>query len=186
MRPLTKSVPFFAMALFAGLLATGCGSGTGSSLTWLWVLVGVIVIIGVIVMVLVLRYMGERGTVVLGGWLAQAIDVYKKGSALHDAISAAVQPGALAAQDGAARWSDIQLRADDLAQELSALRAAAVEDDDRARAADALGSLQALRSALEAERDRGGGAGQAEAVRGRLAGFEKSLQALRAPERHLW
>ncbi len=186
MRRMANSVAFFVAVLAAGVLATGCGSGSGSSLTWLWVLVGAIVIIGVIVVVLVLRHMGERGTVVLGGWLAQAIDVYKKGSALHDAMSAAEQPGALAAQDGTARWSDIQLRSDDLAQELTALRDTAVEEEDQGRAADALASLQAVRSAMEAERAAEGGAGQAEAVRDCLAAFEKSLRALRSPDPHLW
>ncbi len=154
-------------------------------MAWLWVLVGAVVVIGAIVVVLVLRYMGARDTVVLGGWIAQGIDAYRKGSALHEAMTAAVQPDALANADGV-RWADIQVRADDLAGELNALREAAVDPEDQSSAANALGSLQAARSALEAYRDAGGDAGQAEAVRGLLSSFEESLRALRSPHEHLW
>jgi hypothetical protein len=164
-------------------LASGA---SGASLAWLWVLIGATTIIGVIVVVLVLRQMGARGSVVLGGWLGQAIDAQAKGSALHEAMSAALRPGALAAQDGGARWSDIQRRADELANELHALRETAVEPEERAAAAHALGSLQAARSAMEADRDAGGGAEQAEVVRGRLAEFDEALRALRSPDPHLW
>jgi hypothetical protein len=152
---------------------------------WLWFVVGAVVVIGVIVVVLVLRYMGVRDSVVTGGWIAEAIEVYRKGSALHEAMTVAVQPGALATAGGA-RWADIQRRADDLAAELHALQQAAVGPEDRSAAADALGSLQAARSAMEAYRDAGGDAGQAEAVRGRLSAFEESLRALRSPRQHLW
>jgi hypothetical protein len=154
--------------------------------TWLWFLLGAIVVIGVIVVVLVLRYMGVRDSVVTGGWLAQGIDAYRKGSALHEKMTAAVQPGALGTADGAARWADIQRRADDLAAELNALQQAAVGPEDRSAAADALGSLHEARSAMEAYRDAGGDAEQAEAVRDRLSAFEESLRALRSPRQHLW
>jgi hypothetical protein len=154
--------------------------------TWLWVLVGAAVVIGVIVVVRVLRYMGAKESVVTGGWLAQAIDASRKGSALHETINSAVRPGALATAGAGARWADIQRRADDLARELTALRVAAAGPEDRSAAADALGSLQEARSAMEAYRDAGGGAGQADAVRSRLSAFEESLQALRSPQRHLW
>jgi hypothetical protein len=153
---------------------------------WLWFLVGAVVVIGVIVVALVLRYMGVRDSVVTGGWIAQGIDAYRKGSALHKAMTAAVQPGALATAAGGARWADIQRHADDLARELHALQQAAVGPEDRSAAADALGSLQAARSAMEAYRDAGGDAGQAETVRGRLSAFEESLRALRSPRQHLW
>ena len=155
-------------------------------MAWLWFVVGAVVVIGVIVVVLVLRYMGVRDSVVTGGWLTQGIDAYRKGSVLHEAMIAALRPGALAAADGGARWADIQRRADDLARELNALQQAAVGPEDRSTAADALGSLQAARSAMEAYRDAGGDAGQAGAVRGRLSAFEESLRALRSPRQHLW
>jgi hypothetical protein len=157
---------------------------------WLWVLVGVVVIVGVIAVLLVLRRMGVRETVVTGGWIAQGIDAYRKGSALHEAMTAAAAPGALASPDDAARWADIQVRADDLATDLKALQRTAVDPEDRSTAAGALGSLQAARSAVETYRDNGAAAqadaGQAEAVRGSLVAFEESLRALRSPQEHLW
>jgi hypothetical protein len=160
--------------------------GISPNVAWLWVLVGAAVVIGVIVVVRVLRYMGASDSVVTGGWLGQAIDASRKGSALHEIMNAAVRPGALATAGGGARWADIQRRADDLAQELTALRVAAAGPEDRSAAANALGSLQAARSAMEAFRDAGGDAGQADAVRSRLSAFEESLRALRSPQRHLW
>jgi hypothetical protein len=153
---------------------------------WLWILVGVVVIIGLAVLALVIRYMGERGSVVIGGWIARAIDAYAKGSALHDAMGAALRPHALAAADSGARWAGIQRRADDLAQELSTLRDTAEDRDDRADAAKALESLQAACSAMQEAVDAAGAAGQAEVARGRLAVFEEALRALRSPDPHLW
>ena len=153
---------------------------------WLWILIGVVVIVGIAVVLLVLRYMGVRGSVVTGGWIAEAIDAYTKGMALHEAISAAVQPDALAAPDSGTRWADIQRRADGLAQELHMLQNTAADPEDRVSAKDALGALQALRSALD---DLGNAPRDAErlaAVRDRMAVFEKSLRALRAPHPHLW
>ena len=124
-----------------------------------------------------------RRSAVAAGWQSRVIDAYAKGSALHDAMSVAETPGALAADDASARWSDIQRRADDLAQTLYALREAAPDDENRARVADALASLQAVRSAMDAERAPGGaGAQQAEVARSRLAAFEASLRALRASD----
>jgi hypothetical protein len=153
---------------------------------WLWLVVGAVVVIGAIVVMLVLRYMGVRDSVVTGGWLAQGIDAYRKRSALHEAMTAAVQPGALGTAGGGADWADIHRRADDLAAELTGLQQAAVGPEDRSAAADALGSLQAARSAMETYRDAGGDAGHAEAVRDRLSAFEESLRALRSPRQHLW
>lgn len=153
---------------------------------WLWILIGVVVIVGIAVVLLVLRYMGVRGSVVTGGWIAEAIDAYTKGMALHEAISAAVRPDALAAPDSGTRWADIQRRADGLAQELHMLQTTAADPEDRASAKDAHGALQALRSALD---DLGNAPRDAErlaAVRDRMAVFEKSLRALRAPNPHLW
>jgi hypothetical protein len=153
---------------------------------WLWILVGVVVIVGIAVVLLVLRYMGVRGSVVTGGWIAEAIDAYTKGMVLHEAISAAVRPDALAAPDSGTRWADIQRRADGLAQELHMLQNTAADPEDRVSAKDAHGALQALRSALD---DLGNAPRDAErvaAVRDRMAVFEKSLRGLRAPNPHLW
>ncbi len=97
-------------------------------------------------------------------------------------MSVAETPAALAAADAAARWSEIQRRADDLTQTLYALREVAPADDDRARVADVLHWLQAVRSGMDAERIPGGAnARQAEVVRSRLLSFEAALRALRAP-----
>jgi hypothetical protein len=158
------------------------GSTSGSGLIWLWVLLGALVLIGLIVWIA--RARGRRAAAA-AGWRSRIIDAYAKGSALHDAMSVAETPGALAAADAGARWSDIQRRADDLTQTLYALREAAPDDEGRARVADALASLQAVRSAMDAERAPGGaGPQQAEVIRGRLATFEASLRALRASDEH--
>jgi hypothetical protein len=127
----------------------------------------------------------RRRSAATAGWRSRLIDAYAKGSALHDAMSAAEAPGGLAAADAAARWSDIQRRADDLAQTLYALREAVPQDSaDRARIENALASLQAVRSAMDAERAPGGASlEQAEVVRSRLSSFELSLRALGAPSR---
>ena len=86
-------------------------------------------------------------------------------------MSVAEAPGGLAAADAAARWSDIQRRADDLAQTLYALREEVPQHSpDGARIADTLASLQAVRSAMDAERAPGGASlEQADVVRSRLA-----------------
>ena len=126
--------------------------GAGSSLLWLWILLGALVLVGVIV--LIVRSAGRRSATA-AGWQSRIIDAYAKGSALHDAMSVAETPGALAAGDAAARWGDIQRRSDDLAQTLYALRESAPDEENRARAADALASLQAVRSAMDAERAPG-------------------------------
>jgi hypothetical protein len=150
---------------------------------WLWWLVGAVVVLGAIVVVWILRSVAKGRAAAASGWRSGVIDAYAKGSALYDAMSFAERPGALDAADGGARWADIQRRADDLAQSLYAMREGAPNEDERARVADALGSLQAVRSAMEAERAPGGsGAGQAEAVWGRLVGFQAALRALRPPD----
>jgi hypothetical protein len=155
------------------------GSGSSSALIWLWVVIGAVVLIGVIVFVA--RSSGRRSAAA-SGWRSRVIDVYATGSAVHDAMSVAETPAALAAADAAARWSEIQRRADDLTQALYALREAAPADDDRARVADVLHWLQAVRSGMDAERSPGGANGrQAEVVRSRLRSFEAALRALRAP-----
>ena len=177
-QPPTHSVTTAAPA--TGSAAPGASSGT--SLTWLWVLLGVLVLAGLIA---VIARSGRRRSAAAAGWRSRLVDAYAKGSALHDAMSVAEAPGGLAAADAAARWFDIQRRADDLAQTLYALREQVPPDSaDGARIADALASLQAARSAMDAERAPGGaGYEQAGVVRSRLASFESSLRALEAARR---
>lgn len=154
--------------------------GAGTSLLWLWILLGALALVGVIV--LIVRSAGRRSATA-AGWQSRIIGTYAEGSALHDAMSVAETPGALAADDAAARWRDIQRRSDDLAQTLYALRESAPDEENRARAADALASLQAVRSAMDAERAPGAAdAEYAEVVRSRLRTLEASLRALRGPE----
>ena len=162
--------------------ATGTAApaaSSGPNLIWLWVLLGVVVLAGLIA--LIARSGRHRSAA--AGWRSRLVDAYAKGSALHDAMSVAAAPGGLAGSDGAARWADIQRRADDLAQTLYALREEVPQHSpDGARIADTLASLQAVRSAMDAERVPGGaGLGQADVVRSRLASFESSLRALGAP-----
>ena len=177
-QPPTHSVTTAAPA--TGSAAPGASSGT--SLTWLWVLLGVLVLAGLIA---VIARSSRRRSAAAAGWRSRLVDAYAKASALHDAMSVAEAPGGLAAADAAARWSDIQRRADDLAQTLYALREQVPPDSaDRARIADTLASLQAARSAMDAERAPGGaGYEQAGVVRSRLASFESSLRALEAARR---
>ena len=174
-QPPTHSVTTAAPA--TGSAAPGASSAT--SLTWLWVLLGVLVVAGLIALI---ARSGRRRSAAAAGWRSRLVDAYAKGSALHDAMSVAEAPGGLASADAAARWADIQRRADDLAQTLYALREAVPPDSaDRARIDDTLASLQAARSAMDAERAPGGaGYEQADVVRSRLAWFESSLRALEA------
>ena len=152
---------------------TASGSGSGTSLIWLWVLLGVLVLAGLIYLI---ARSGRRRSAAAAGWRSKLIDVYAKGSALHDAMSSAEMQGDLTAS----RWYDIQRRADDLAQTLYALQESATDPGDQARIADVLASLQAVRSAMDAERAPGGaGPQQADVVRSRLYTFESSLRALR-------
>jgi hypothetical protein len=145
-------------------------------------LLGVLVLAGLIALI---ARSGRRRSAAAAGWRSGLVDAYAKGSALHDAMSVAEAPGGLATADAAARWADIQRRADDLAQTLYALREAVPPDSaDRARIDDTLASLQAVRSAMGAERAPGGaGYEQAGVVRSRLASFESSLRALGASGR---
>jgi len=154
-------------------------SSTASSLLWLWILLGVLAII--VITYLIAR--SRRGPKAGDVWQSRAIDAYAKGSALYDAMRLAEAPGALVAQDAAARWADIQRRADDLAQALYAMREAAPDEDKRMRTADVLAALQAVRSAMAAE--RGTDVSQVpppDLVHSRLAAFGASLQGLREPD----
>jgi hypothetical protein len=152
-------------------------SGSGSSLAWLWVVLAVLVLIGVIVLI---ARSGRRRAGAASGWESRAVDAYAKGSALLDAMEMAEAPGALIAPDAAARWADIQRRADDLGQALYALREAAPDQDKRLRAADVLAALQAVRSVMAAERGPDvASVPPPDLVRGRLGSFGAALQLLR-------
>jgi hypothetical protein len=154
-------------------------AGSGTSLLWLWVLIGVVVV--AILITLVTRSVRRGSAATSAGSRSGLVDAYAKGSALHDAMSVAEAPGAVAADDAGYRWADIQRRADDLAQSLYALREAVPDPADKMRVTDTLTSLQAVRSAMDAERAPGGaGPRQAEVVRDRLSAFESSLRALRS------
>ena len=154
------------------------GTDSGSTPIWPWILLGVAVLAALTGWIV---HASRRRSATAAGWQSRLIDAYAKGSALHDAMSVAESPGQFAAPDAAARWTDIQRRADDLTQELYSLREAVPDDGDRARIADTLVSLQAARSAMDAERAPGGpDPRQAEVVRGRVDSFEMSLRALRS------
>jgi hypothetical protein len=209
----TKCVVLIGAALAAGLLITGCNgtlsggslptrspratpaaaastpaaaatpaatSSSGSSLIWLWVALGVLAII--IIAVLIARS-GRRKPKAADVWRSRALDAYAQGAALYDAMQMAEAPGALIAPDAAARWADIQRRADDLGQALYAMREAAPDEDKRMRTADVLAALQAVRTAMAAE--RGTDVSQVpppEQVRSRLQSFRAALQGLREPD----
>jgi hypothetical protein len=154
-------------------------ASSSSNLLWLWILLAAAALVGLIAWI---ATAARRRSAKAAGWQSRLIDAYSKGSALHDAMAVAEGPGAIAAADAGARWADIQRRADDLAQNLYALRESAPDDVTRARIGDTLTSLHAVRSAMDAERAPGGVSPmQAEVVRGRLSAFEASLRALRSP-----
>ena len=138
-------------------------ASSGTSLLWLWILLGVLVLVGLMAWI---ARSGRRRSAAKASLRSRLADAYAKGSALHDAMSVAEAPGGLAA-DAAARWADIQRRADDLAQTLYALHEAVPPDSaNRAKIDDTLASLQAVRSAMDAERAPGGASlEQAEVVR---------------------
>lgn len=154
------------------------GSGSGS-LLWLWILLGVVVLVTLIALI---ARSSRRRSAAAADWQSRLIDAYAKGSALHDAMSVAESPGALTAADAGARWADIQRRADDLTQQLYALRESARGEFNRARVEDVLGSLQAVRSAMGAERTQPGMGGPPTGrVHALLRDFEAALRELRDP-----
>jgi hypothetical protein len=155
-------------------------SGTSSSLIWLWVVIGALALIGVIVWIA--RASGRRSAVA-DEWQSRVVDAYAKSAALYDSMRAAETPGALAAEDAGARWSDLQRRTDDLTQLLYALREVAPDEDKRARVSDVLASVQGARVAMDAERAPGGADGRnAQVVRSRLLSLNAAIRALRAPD----
>ncbi len=131
-QPPTHSGTTVAPVVPSSLPATPAAS-SGTSLIWLWVLLGVLVLAWRIALIV---RSARRRSAAGAGWRSRLIDAYAKGSALHDAMSVAEAPGGLASADAVARWSDIQRRADDLAQTLYALREAVPQEqgahDDRA------------------------------------------------------
>jgi hypothetical protein len=152
-------------------------ASSSSSLLWLWIVLGAIALIAL--MAIIIRSSGRRSAKATG-WRSSVIDTYAKGSALLDAMSVAEGPGALYAADSAARWTDIQRRADDLAQSLYRLRESAPNEDARMQVADVLGTLQAVRSAMTAERaPEGAPPGQTDVVRSRLFAFDSALRRFR-------
>jgi len=155
-------------------------SSSGSSLIWLWVILGLLILIALIVLI---ARSGRRGPKPAEVWQSRAMDAYAKGAALYDAMQLAEAPGALVAPDAAARWADIQRRADDLGQTLYAMREEAPDEDKRMRAADVLAALGSVRRVMAAERGTDVAAvPPPEEVRGRLQAFRASLQALREPD----
>jgi len=162
----------------AAATSPAASSTSGSDLIWLWVVLGAIVLI--LLIVLIARSGRRRGPKPADVWQSRAVDAYAKGSALYDAMRMAEAPGALVAQDAAARWADIQRRADDLGQALYAMREAAPDEDKRMRTADVLAALQAVRSVMAAERGRDvASVPPPEQVRSRLMAFGAALQGLR-------
>ena len=152
-------------------------TSSGTSLLWLWILLGAAALAGLIALIV---GSARRRSATAADWRSRLIDAYAKGSALHDAMGVAEAPGEFGSPNAAARWADIQRRADDLTQTLYSLREAVPDEGDSARVADTLASLQAVRSAMAAERAGGGfDPRQAEVVRDRLYSFEMSLRALR-------
>jgi hypothetical protein len=170
-----------ATAATAAPSATAPAAGSGTSLLWLWILLGAV--LAAVLIVWITRVARRGSATAAADWRSRLVGAYAQGSALHDAMSVAETPGAMAAADAGARWADIQRRADDLAQTLYALRESVPDPADQMRIADTLASLQAARSAMDAERAPGGaGPWQADVVRGRLDAFESSLYALRADD----
>jgi hypothetical protein len=136
-QPPTHSGTTVAPVVPSSVPATPAAS-SGTGLIWLWVLLGVLVVAGLIALIV---RSARRRSAAGAGSRSRLIDAYAKGSGLHDAMSVAEAPGGLASADAAARWSDIQRRADDLAQTLYALREAVPQDSaDRARIDDTLAS----------------------------------------------
>jgi hypothetical protein len=147
------------------------------------------VVLGAIVLILLIVLIARTGRhkpKAADVWQARSVDAYAQGSALYDAMRLAEAPGALIAADAAARWADIQRRADDLGQTLYAMREAAPDEDKRLRAANVLAALQAVRSSMAAERGSDVTlVPPPEQVRSRLMAFGAALQELREPDERL-
>ncbi|MBV9205827.1 MAG: hypothetical protein JO037_10605 [Actinobacteria bacterium] len=158
---------------------TASPSASNSALPWVLVGLAAAVVIGLIAWLA--HALGRRRSS-RADWNTRLIDAYAKGAALHDAMLAAEAPGALGAPDAAARWAEIQRRADDYSQLLYRLEETAPNDDERVRLAGVLAALQAARSAMGAERSGVNAAAMPGVVRDRLSYFMASLQQLREPD----
>ena len=158
--------------------AAANSSGSNPAL-WLLIVLGAILL--AVVVYMVARRSGRRSTIT-ADWRTRVADACAKGWALYDAVSMAEAPEELAPGRAAARWAEIERRADDLAQTLYRLRETAPGEAEANRVSDVLGTLQGLRSAINSEQSPSGPdpSGQAR-VRSRLAFFEASLNALRRP-----
>ena len=89
-----------AAAPTAAPSSAASASGSGSATIWPWILLAAIVVVGAVV--LTVRASGRRSRNA-ASWQSQVVDAYATGSALHDAISVAELPAALAGEDAGAR-----------------------------------------------------------------------------------
>jgi hypothetical protein len=124
---------------------------TGSSDSWLpWLLAGLgaLVLLG---LVIGFARASSRRDKTAAAWRSRRLNAYAEGAALHDAVMAA-EGGPMQPNEAAARWADIQHRADNFNQRLYQLRETAPDEASQAHIDELLVSLQALRSALDAQR----------------------------------
>jgi hypothetical protein len=165
--------------------ATPDAGGSGSALPWLLAGLGALVLIGLIVW---LARSSSRRANATAAWRSRRLNAYAEGAALHDAILS-VQGHQMQPDEAAARWADIQHRADNFNQRLYQLRETAPDEQERASVDELLVSLQALRSALDAQRASGmdwtasaASSMTAGVVRDRLNDFRMRLSWLRDPD----
>jgi hypothetical protein len=159
--------------------------GSSSVLPWLLAGLGALVLIGLIVW---LARSSSRRANATAAWRSRRLNAYAEGAALHDAILS-VQGHQMQPDEAAARWADIQHRADNFNQRLYQLRETAPDEQERAGVDELLVSLQALRSALDTQRASGmdwtasaASSMTAGVVRDRLNDFRARLSWLRDPD----
>jgi hypothetical protein len=150
-------------------------AGSGSfNLVYLWILLAVIAVVALIAIISsVARGRSARHR----AWQAQAVNAYTRGSGLFQAVQSATQASRYQDASAAARWADVQARAEDLTGVLTSLRQSAPGEYERARSDDAAGALDALRSASQANDPAA-----VSRLQARLRDFEDALQALRQPQ----
>jgi hypothetical protein len=156
--------------------------GSSSVLPWILAALGALILIGLIAWLI---HSSTRRSDAVAAWRSRRLSAYAEGAALHDAVMS-VQGHPMQPQESAARWADVQRRADDFNQRLYQLRETAPSEEDREQVDELLVSLQALRSALDAQRASGtdwtaGTAASMTAgvVRDRLNDFRLLLSGLR-------
>src|SRR5512146_1887679 len=81
---------------------TAAATGSSSSLLWLWILLGVAALAALTGWIV---HASRRRSTAAAGWQSRLIDVYAKGSALHDAMSVAEVPGESGVPDADGRWA---------------------------------------------------------------------------------